>query len=355
MNTIFTSDIENEEDSLLKRYRKLAKNKPVLCSQVQPWKNENITHEMMLDDLKGCVIRHYLSYKFGTVGYTLQDATSDAYQALIKAIEKDKCAPTLANKIVKCPKCSHNIKMPTKFAGDERANHICMESPRPMKYRKFWIDCVNCNHGFWKKIYKVNFSTLVFPFIRSAIQRNANKWRRSNVVPMHIYSNNNHTIENRGSVLSIDGPQTMNGEECAIKNFLVTPNTKEQEKIPSSVITLLRNIISNMPPNHQIAIAFNRGIGGLVTGVVSRKIKCRYCYDYKNKPTEFDAEIDYSLNNNTVVCPECKCENEVNMQLSQTAIAKYLDITKQRVGRIINTAEKRLFDSLKNQINFDLL
>lgn len=378
---------DREDDTLTTEIKKLAKNKPVLCSQVQPWKNPEVTHEMIVEDLKGCIIKHYLAYKFGTIGYTPADAISDAYQAIIKAIEKDKCAPTLATKTVECSKCKTKIAWIEPFEGgeafwgdvdkyepkirlkkykggkpkyafanmpgDARGNEICMVSPRPMRFRRFWIECPECGHTFWQKVYKVAFSTLVYPFIRSAIQRSAQKWRRTNVVPMRVYSKDTPTTENRGSVLSIDNPVGTNNE-FAIKDFLTAPAKEQYEEIPESVVILLREVISEMPANHQIAIAFNKGIGGLVSGVVPCIVRCRHCTEGK-KPTEFEAQIDYSLCNNTAVCPSCGTENEVDMRLSQTDIASYLRMTKQRVCNILHTVEKKLYESLRHKVNCDLL
>lgn len=330
-------------------YKKIARKKPIVCSKVQPWKDPEITHEIILKDLEGCIMKFYLQYRFGTSGYTPSDAISDAYQGILKAIEKDKLAPTIADKTINCPKCNSRIKMPKTLPGDERANWLCMNMPRPLKYRKFHITCQDCDHTHTKKIPKIPFSSLVYPFIRSEIQRGAKKWRNLGVVPMHVFDKNTPTIENKGSILSIDG-STGGGEEesMAIKDLLKAPD-EDTHEIPEKAVELLRKTISEMPTNHQIAIAFYRGIGGLVNGIVSHTVKCKNC----SKPIEVN--IDYSLNDNIAICPKCEAENQIDMRLSQTTIASHLKITKQRVCNILHTAEGKLYDILKHKVNVDLL
>lgn len=307
--------------------------KPVMCDAVQPWKNDADptseptpeTEEAMLIDLAGCIRSLHYQYSKLCPSYTLEDATSDAYIALRKAIAKDRLAPKIT-KSVSCPCCSARFK--PDCPGDERADHIYNVAPKsrvPQK-RVISVNCGSCGHSWKETVYKTKFSTHVWTYIRGEIQSGVRKARNQDI--------------------SLDcevGEGTMHD--------IIPAETKEvSDKLPVELVNEIYSIIEGLPPRHRETALLFFGMGGKSNHKVTRTVRCRCCTTVdekgKEKPLEWETVVDYSLSTNFSECPECGMEIEVDMKMNQTDIARLFDISKQRIGSIIKKINGKMSDGL---------
>jgi len=318
---------------------------PVICKSIQPWKNHS--HEDIIQDLMGCILgwwKHYYD-KFGQpLSYSQADAISDAYaNGILTAIEKDKKAPSCANKNITCEHCSHKFKSPSDLPGDERANYIYENFPsnRVPTHRKITIECPSCNNRNIIRIEKVIFSSLVFPHIRSAIQRGIAKSCSKNV-----------SLEDYGA--------------DTIKSY----EKNKKDEIPEEINNILREALQIMSERQRHVLAMFHGISGIYCETVEREIICPHCkrqYDNMSKkdqkiaknnnthPKPFIVSIDYSIPNNEIQCPNCKMNIVIDMSMNQTDIAKHLSVTKQRICSTINNVMNKLRGNVKeNDRNYPI-
>lgn len=313
---------------------------PVLCKQVQPWKLPNITHEDLIKDLMGCILSHWKNYrdKFNAP-YTQQDAISDAYiNGILKAIEKDKKAPTCAGDIIKCEHCNVEYKAPDEMPGDETANRIFDKAPanRLPSCRKITTTCTSCGKTNIKKIEKTIFSTLVFYYIRAAIQKGVRE---------AVSKKNTISIENSDD------------QQGLIETLAIEPQ-EEKTILPTEIINLLSEAMDELPEKQRYVLAMRYGIGGIYTNTVEKEISCPHCIrQYENmdkksrlakeKPQKFIAIVDYSMSRNIVMCPACGLDIEIDMSMNQTDIAKHLEISKQRICSTL----KSITNKIKGNLN----
>jgi RNA polymerase sigma factor (sigma-70 family) len=309
---------------------KINNSDPILCKCIQPWKKPNIQHTDLILDLMGCIISQWQRYKFDTC-YELSEAVSDAYyNGIVKAIEKDKLAPTIANKKIKCPSCDCINIMPNKMPGDEEENYFyenCKFGTTPLS-RDFNLQCKYCFHKWTHKVYKTIFSTHVYSYIRGAIQCGM---RQAKSKKGTVSISNNSNNEEKTSI-----------EESEI---LATKNNEQEYEITDSIKSMIYAEIDNLSPKQQKILALKHGIGGICNELVEMKVKCKHCM-LQNIPFTFTTTIDYSLSKNIILCPKCQEQCEINMQLSQTEIANLLNVTKQRICNVLSNIHKKFKNKL---------
>lgn len=296
------------------------KSEPTLTKNIQVWKKDGVNHDDLLTDLFTCIVHTWNRYK-GKKCYTLPEAMSDAYQGILKAIEKDKLAPTIANKIIKCPECNNNNHMPDKMPYDDECNEYyenCEYGKTP-KYRDFDLICEHCSHSWSHRVYKTVFSTHVFPYIRSSIQRGCRLAHDKNAVSI-----DNNKGEDEGSLLDI-----------------LTLEEEINEEIPDNILNLIYDAIYNLSIKQQIAVAMRHGIGGICEYKINKDIKCKYCNE------NVETTIDYSISTNYVICQSCHVENKIDMRINQTEIAQHMNVTKQRICNILNNAHNKMRECIK--------
>ena len=300
-------------------------NKPLLCTCIQPWKNNSDptapptpqTEEALMMDLKHTICKLWLENKGKCESYTLDDATSDAYMAFRKAVNKDRLAPKITKK-VECPCCSTRFN--PDCPGDERADHIYNVAPNyrvPTK-RVINIRCDECGHSWNHTLYKTKFSTHVYAFIRGEIQQGIRK-ARSKALSM------DNTIGEDGSLHDVLGSED-----------------EHKESIPVELSEHIYAVIDGLSERHKETAALFYGIGGqgICDKTIKRSVKCHHC-DH-----EEEVDVDYSISVNFHKCSDCGTEIAVDMRMNQTDIANQFNISKQRIGSILKKVNGKLVDGL---------
>jgi len=316
-------------------------NAPVLCQQIAPWADPSVTLEDLHEDLMGSVISLYHRYADLESRYTVDDAISDSMYGIVSAIEKDKMAPTIAGRKVFCTnsecKCSaeanknkaskdaFKIQIPETMPGDERANRIAQKDPRRIKLRRFMVTCPECGHEWLHTVYKTVFSSLVFNYIRSEIQRGVRAAR--------------DRAPRGTSVLSLDTPLDDSG--TTMKSLQKAPEKDDvYEELPEELRMKLMEALHTIPERHQTVVALCVGLGGYHQGEVNKKVKCQSC------KVPFTTTLDVQYSNHVVECPECHEVNHITAELTQAEVGDFLGITKQRVCNIFKTSMKNLAGKL---------
>jgi len=291
----------------------------------------------------GCILGWWSHYreKFNAP-YSQADAISDAYTlGILKAIDKDRGAPTCAGKQIKCEHCRSMFQAPNEMPGDERANKIYAEAPanRVPTKRQIRVTCTKCDHDNIVVIEKVIFSTLVFPNIRAAIQRGV----------MRVCS--------KKGIVSIEGD-----EEHNLNNVLEANQEEHKSEVPEDIKVALEEAIGSLSERQRFVLAMFHGIGGIYHETIEREVTCPHCvrqYEYLEKkdqnklkesgdtPTPFTVAVDYSVANNFIECPSCGLEVKIDMAMSQTDIAKHLSVSKQRICSTIKGIMSKLRGDVK--------
>lgn len=327
--------LEYDDDNIVV---KSENSDPVLTKVIQPWKDKNITHEDILKDLMGCILNFWSYYrnKFDA-SYSQEEAISDAYRGILKAINRDMMAPTCAGKRLRCEHCNEHFNAPDEMPGDERANKIYKDFPadRVPQKRTIAVNCPSCSQTNMIKLYKTKFSTCVYPYIRSEIQRGVVR-----------------ACSKKGSI-SIDGFSS--DSEGSLLNMLAVKEKEELASLPSSVMKIIDEILISLPERQGIVLALTHGIGGVYNDIIERDIICPHCEsDYKAKPKRrtdrpqpLKILIDYSVSKNEFICPDCGQKFNVNMAMNQTDIAKHLNVSKQRVCSSL----KSIFAKLRGEVS----
>lgn len=335
---------------------------PVISKELQPWKNKDISNEDLVMDLMGCIIQFWSHYR--TKDYTQEEAISDAYEGILKAIEKDKLAPNFGkNQKIKCKCCSEKFSPPTSSIGDERANKLYESCPygRTPTYRKILVKCPACGHEQLEKVAKSAFSSLAYCYIRSSIQRNVGK--------MH------HKVKNNKIEVSLDS------EENDIIGGLTSNPTNHEEKLPDAVTKVLYKTIEGLVERQRLVLSFHHGLGDIYSKKTEKNLECQHCnesftavVDYnvaennikcphceENNTIDmrvpksvkchhcaesFTTYIDYGKSKNYDLCPHCGTENTIDMCMNQTDIAKILSVSKQRVCSMVKTATNHMQENL---------
>lgn len=341
---------------------------PIISKDLQPWKNKDISDEDLLHDLMGCILKFWHQYGNGT-DYSQAEAISDAYEGIRAAIKKDELAPNFKKKQkIKCEECGSIFKAPTKNIGDERANHLYKTCPygRTPKYRNIMVTCTECGHQQLEKIYKSLFSTLVWYYIRSMIQRNFRKMYykvRDNKVEVSLF----------------------NDDDNDLLNHAVAKEEEKHDELPESVSEALHLAMNKLVGKQRLVLALHHGLPGIYAKTTEREMNCEECKEqfsavvdfniaenniecpccgHDNKldmrvpktikchycSDSFDTIIDYSKAKNYSDCPHCGTENTVDMRMNQTDIAKILSVSKQRVCSILRTSVNKLKDELGDTI-----
>lgn len=317
---------------------------PILCKNVQPWKIPGVTHEDLIKDLMGCILSLWKNYrdKFNA-SYTQYDAISDAYtNGILKAIEKDKKAPTCAGNIIKCQCCKKSYKAPEEMPGDTIANLIFEKAPpdRLPKRRKIKTTCTECGHDNIQTIEKTVFSTLVYHYIRGAIQKGIR--------------------ESKSNAVSIENSEDKQG---IIESISANKEEDEKTGLPQEIIEIISEAMETLSEKQRYVLAMRYGIGGIYTNTVEKEMTCPHCVrQYQNmnkkskqttkKPDPFIIIIDYGISKNTVICPICRLEIDVDMSMNQTDIAKHLGITKQRICSTLRSITNKISGNI-NELDPD--
>ena len=318
-----------EVDNIIAYLEKEAPPNPVLCKCISPWKKDGITEEDLLRDLFSCIVFHFKRYRSETC-YSLQDAISDAYNGLRIAINKDKLAPTIAGKKIKCPNCLHDNQMPDVMPGDEQANrdYINLSFGDIPKERSFDIKCDNCQHEWLESVQKTAFTTHVWYYIRSEIQRGVKNARcRLKSQPRSV------------SMISIDQDREEDGKSSLLQ--LLSTREETIDDLPNNLKLALYDAIESLSPKQRTVLAMRHGLGGMTEQIICATHRCNSCNEH------LEVEVDYSVSNNDFKCPSCGHDVKISMSLSQTEIANFLGVTKQRVCNMLGNSYRRLSDALK--------
>lgn len=330
---------------------------PVLCKTIQPWKDPSINDEDIILDLMGCILSLWNKYriKFGATSYTQADAISDAYQGFLQAKRRDAKAPTFAGKLIDCAHCGKKYT-PETLPGDERAHKIYKNAPadRVPTLRRIATWCPHCGEKNMKTVYKTKFSTCVFPYLRAAIQRGA-----YNSCP-------------KKGVVSVDG--FGENDDNNLLGILESKKEETNDSLPGELVSVLYEALDALSERQRIVLALAHGIGGIYNEVITKTVCCPECLkDAKEHETtakkakdkeaiafskkmaantSFEVGIDYSRSYNLVECPTCGHEIHVDMSMSQTDIAKHLDVSKQRICSTLKSVISRLRGDI-NEKNVD--
>ena len=336
---------------------------PTISKDLQPWKKHS--HEDLIHDLMGCIMGFWNHYRKNTC-YSQEEAVSDAFEGILQAIEKDKLPPKFkkGDKIT-CKNCDHINDAPSESVGDERAAKIFLDCPsgRTPKYRKFNVTCTDCGHDQLEIVHKSRFSTLVFYYIRSSIQRNFGK----------KYC--------RGFEVSIDGTQ-----DASLLDTICASGEDRKEELPSAVTDALYKAIDDLVGRQRLVLVLHHGLSDIYAKTTEKDLECENCNDHFTAVVDyniakndiecpncahhnmidmriqktikchhcvesFNTFIDYSKSKNYADCPCCGTENSVDMCMNQTDIAKVLSVSKQRVCSILKTVTNRLQDALRDDID----
>jgi len=296
---------------------------PTMAKAMQPWKNDDdptsepkpeVLKEL-IEDLTGCIMGYWKKYKIN--GYSINDALSDAYQGMLKAIQKDKSAPKIT-KNIPCPQCFNSF-LPY-CPGDERADMIYNLAPknRIPNRRNIKITCPNCQHTWNNTIYKTMFSTHVNPYIRGEIQSGVRKHKQQH--------------------LSLDGG---NGDgDYSLHQIIGQELEDSKDDLPKEILNTIYNIINDFHERDKETVVLYFGIGGVSDKIIKREIKCKHCNN------EYETIIDYSLSHNFSECPNCGIESKVDMRINQTNIANMYDVSKQRMGSVIKKIKEKFIIEL---------
>lgn len=295
---------------------------PVICKSMQPWKNDDDpTSEpkpeiltKILEDLYGCAMSYWHRYKIH--GYTVDDAMSDAYQGILKAIDKDKSAPKITKNLI-CSQCLFSF-MPY-CPGDNIADRIYHFAPKhriPDK-RIIKVKCPNCNHSWNKTIYKTIFSTHVNPYIRGEIQSGVRKFKQKHI--------------------SLDNDKC---GECNLHDMIGYEQEQSKDILPNEILNAIYDIIDDFHERDKETVIMYFGIGGLSNKTICKNIKCKHC------ESEYNTIVDYSLSHNFSECPDCRNENKVDMKINQTNIADMYNVSKQRMGSVIKKIKEKFIIEL---------
>jgi predicted XRE-type DNA-binding protein len=303
---IDVSHIQNLEEYIQAQSQRI----PVLGKTYQPWRNHG-ADKLVLDHM-GCICTFYLEQRYNRpdVDYSFDQAISDGYIAIDKAIKRDMMAPTVMprGKITnhKCKHCGEKFQIKgfdakpslTMIGGskgpiymnDEQAHHICNNSDQVIVWREFEIECPHCNHIEIKKIHKAQFASVVFNMARGEIQSGA---RQTAGKQGPLYENKGpYDTSGRRAIVSLDAPQS---EGVNLANTI--ESRKEHHSLSEETMDKISTALMSLP-------------------IKQREIICRV-YGF-----EFDgSKLD---------------------PMNKTECAEMLGITKQRVSQVCKTATDRM-------------
>lgn len=262
------------------------------CSAIMP----HLTHsdEQLFAELMPSIRSLYNKVFNSSPKYTLDDAISDAWEGYIKAKDHDNKPPSIAGKIIKCPKCHHDNKMPEIMESDNTA--IASND------RTFNLKCTDCGSTWEHVVRKSQFSTCVYHFMRGEIQRGARDSRRCG---MTRGKKSKGDFKNKFSVNSVISIDTFSDNSDHICKAIAIDNN--QYGISNEAKRRINAYISKLPERHQEVI-------------------CRmFGFEY---------------------------HGEIMGEMTQAQIADTLGITRQRICAIINSAFEKLRQELKECYDF---
>jgi RNA polymerase sigma factor (sigma-70 family) len=285
--------------------------KPVKCAAIRPHLNHS--DEVLFVELYPTIAAIFKTVSGNSPKYNLDDAKSDAWLGYMKAKEHDNLPPSLIGDIVDCPKCINKIKVigvnqelddeDKVYVNDDKVKipyQIMVDDCAnidPSANRTYSLKCGSCNHEWNKVVFKSQFTTCVYHYMRGEIQRGARESRRCGMQKIDKKLVNGHKVD--PAVISID-------VFCQTSDHVCNAISVEHQTTDSGINIEMRNRLRNAV----------KKLSDRQNEVISRM----YGFDYND---------------------------EIMEPMNQAQVADLIGISRQRVCAIVSSSMKYLKTELE--------